>query len=442
MKKKLIIIVLSILCAAAVFSACAPKKAGFTLDDDGATRYYRDGEFLAGWFDIDGLRYHFDDGGSMSVGWETIGGATFYFGEDGQMMTGTAEIEGVSCMFDEDGRAFTGLVQKSGEGRYYEAGKQKTGWVDIEGTRHYFKEDGLMATGLQEIGGETYLFDQQGMLCKGIFSISGKTMYFDDEGKLKDGLQVIDGRRYFFEEDGMAFGFRDIFESTYYFDPATGISLTGWQEIEGSRYYFSNDGIMARDVAVDGMYIGPEGTVQGASEGDGGPLPGGSAATGTKSGDDKLDSAIKEILDGVANGGMKDREKLEAAYKWVVDRMRYRFITVDMSNGYTRSLVYELAQYSADYRSGSCEHYAAVLYVLFERLGFKVMMVEGERWDHTNSTWGEHAWVIAEVGGKPYHFDPLFGRNHTNNAMTMFMAADSALEATHTWNRDFYPACG
>jgi hypothetical protein len=74
-------------------------------------------------------------------------------------------------------------------------------------------------------------------------------------------------------------------------------------------------------------------------------------------------------------------------------------------------------------------------------MGFEAQIVEGSRYDSTNNTWGDHAWVIATVGGKPYHFDPLFGRNHTNNPRSMFMAKDADLEKTHKWDRGKYPAC-
>lgn len=213
-----------------------------------------------------------------------------------------------------------------------------------------------------------------------------------------------------------------------------GEALTGWQTISDKRYHFGEDGIMAVDINIEGYRIDSEGVaVQGA-------VPP-SAATGKKSGLERLDKEVKTVLDSIADDNMTDPEKLKVAYNWIVNKLRYKFITVDVSQGYTEELIYELAEYSVLYRNGSCEYYAALLYVCFERMGFDVMMVEGTRLDSKNNTWGDHVWVIAEVDGKTYNFDPLFGRNHTSNALSMFMVKDSALEATHNWDREKYPAC-
>ena len=47
----------------------------------------------------------------------------------------------------------------------------------------------------------------------------------------------------------------------------------------------------------------------------------------------------------------------------------------------------------------------------------------------------DHAWVVAEVDGQYYHFDPLYGRYYTEGrAEDYFMQPASALEPTHTWN--------
>lgn len=149
----------------------------------------------------------------------------------------------------------------------------------------------------------------------------------------------------------------------------------------------------------------------------------------------------KAALSQVVTNNMTEVEKAKISYDWLFFHFKYRAMTVDLSNGYTDELTLQLADYYFRYHKGSCEHYAAAQKVLLEELGFEVRYVEGERYDRGADVWGEHVWVMMNVGGNWYHVDGLFGGNHTAALSSMFCVPDSALESTHRWDKAKYPAC-
>lgn len=169
-----------------------------------------------------------------------------------------------------------------------------------------------------------------------------------------------------------------------------------------------------------------------------------SAAVGNTTGVQSLDDKIKKVIDSVTDSSDSKLEQMEAVYQWVSENFRYKAITVDLSKGYTDDLINELAEAFLNTRKGACEHYAAIVYVLFRRLdaSYAPIMVTGDRLDSKNGTWGEHAWVIMALDGVYYHFDGLYGRNHMGDTMKTFQKADADLESTHRWDHDAYPVCG
>lgn len=156
---------------------------------------------------------------------------------------------------------------------------------------------------------------------------------------------------------------------------------------------------------------------------------------------ENVSKKAKEALSQVVTNSMTEVEKAKISYDWLFFHFKYRAMTVDLSNGYTDELTLELADYYFRYHKGSCEHYAAAQKVLLEELGFEVKYVEGERYDSGAGVWGEHVWVMMNVGGNWYHVDGLFGGNHTAALSSMFCVPDSAIEGTHRWDKSKYPAC-
>lgn len=148
-----------------------------------------------------------------------------------------------------------------------------------------------------------------------------------------------------------------------------------------------------------------------------------------------------EALASVVTANMTELQKLKISYEWLYWHFKYRAAAVDVSGGYTDELTYDLASYYFKYHKGSCEHYAAAQKILFERLGYECMYVEGQRIDSKTKEWGEHVWLLVKVNGNWYHADGLFSGNHTANLNTLFCVPDSALENTHRWQKSNYPAC-
>ncbi len=166
-----------------------------------------------------------------------------------------------------------------------------------------------------------------------------------------------------------------------------------------------------------------------------------SEATSSENLRELVSQKAKEALSQVVTNNMTEIEKAKIAYDWLFFHFKYRGMAVDVSGGYTDELTQELAAYYFKYHKGSCEHYAAAQKVLLEELGFNVRYVEGERYDSKNNVWGEHVWVMMEIDGNWYHVDGLFGGNHTASLSSMFCVPDSALQKTHRWDREKYPAC-
>lgn len=166
-----------------------------------------------------------------------------------------------------------------------------------------------------------------------------------------------------------------------------------------------------------------------------------SDATSSENLKEVVSQKAREALSQVVTNNMTEVEKAKISYDWLFFHFKYRGMAVDVSGGYTDELTQELAAYYFKYHKGSCEHYAAAQKVLLEELGFNVRYVEGERYDSQNNVWGEHVWVMMEIGGNWYHVDGLFGGNHTASLSSMFCVPDSALENTHRWDKEKYPAC-
>ncbi|MBR7141960.1 MAG: hypothetical protein IKD06_00300 [Clostridia bacterium] len=324
-----------------------------------------------------------------------------------------------------DQRGF--VTREDGHTYYYSPdGFLCTGWVSDGGNVYRFDTDGRMLTGWQELEGKTYWFAPDGVMARGKAEISGVLYYFDGAGALGEGLQRIDGALYLFDKSGAKTGFQTVGEAVYYFG-ADGKALTGWQTLDDGLYHFADDGKMSVNTELDGYVIGSDGRAQEAFQ----------KLTGMET----LDSNIGKIFDGIMTDGMTETEKLRAAYDWTIKKMRYKYITVNDKEGYTPQLVYELADYSAKMYNGSCEHYAAMMYVMYQRLGYEAVMVNGEFLDDDGKSWVAHVWIVAKIDGEYYHFDPLYGRNHTNDPGSFFMKKDSQIEHLHRWDREKYPVC-
>ena len=154
---------------------------------------------------------------------------------------------------------------------------------------------------------------------------------------------------------------------------------------------------------------------------------------------DEMDAVIAEVAPD-PNAPVETR--LAAVFDWMVKKLKYQYITVDLSNGYTEKLISELAEHTIFELRGACEHQAALFCLFARRLGCEAMVAEGDFLSDDGGEWIEHARIILRMGDTFRHCDVLYGRNHTGGyARTMFLTTDEKIAATHRWERSRVPVC-
>jgi hypothetical protein len=80
---------------------------------------------------------------------------------------------------------------------------------------------------------------------------------------------------------------------------------------------------------------------------------------------------------------------------------------------------------------------------MLDTLGLEITLIKGEGYSSTEPDhFLLHYWVMINVDGKQYHFDPLYEylyRNH-NVSKDFFLVKDTQIYSkTHMWDRNLYP---
>ena len=202
-------------------------------------------------------------------GWVVIAGQKAYY-RNGSYLSGLQEIDGLTYLFGPDGFLMTGFYLVNGQMRYFTLdGSQLTGWQTIGGCKYYLGGDGVVWTGLQTIDGLNYLFGPTGILLTGWQEVGEDLHYLDPNGILLSGLQMIDGRQFDFSPAGtLRSGWQQMASGLSYYN-LQGEKLVGLQLIGGSAYLFDEDGFRQTGWQTTGSlkyYFDPE---TGASPGDG-----------------------------------------------------------------------------------------------------------------------------------------------------------------------------
>ncbi len=324
----------------------------------------------------------------------------------------------------------SGKLYFSADGTYYRGtdGENVTGFVEIDDNMYFFGEDGKMVKeGIVEFNGAYYMIENE-IMVTGWRTVekdgSTLTYYFGAEGRAVTGEQTIEGKLYNFGEDGALIGGGEPPEIT----ESTQADTTGsTQDTEASETTQSTEAETSTEATED---------VQTAGK------PSESLAVGQTTGNERLDDEVKKIIDEVCDPDKDAVYNLGELFDWMVEELKYKYVTVDLSNGYTEELISEIAEYLIINRRGSCENQAALMCVFIRRMGYDAQVVAGEFLSDDKTEWVEHAWVIANIEGEYYHFDPLYGRNHTGgHPRTFFMQKDADIEDVHRWDREAYPAC-
>lgn len=248
--KKRIWLLLAIAAAVVIIGAilCLFLLGGDGWDtEDGHKCYFKDGEKVVGFQNIDGKTYYFSSKGYMETGFQRIDSDKYYFDENGVMLTGLQTIDGDTYLFDKGGIMEIGWATHEGAKLYLEkSGIMATGWQDIEEKTYYFNQSGAMQTGWLELDGKTYYLDNDGILQRGVTDIDGKLYYLNADGFVETGWVSNEADRYFVNEDGTVYtGWKTENNEKYFFSTSEdGKMAIGKWEIAGKGYYFDEDGKM------------------------------------------------------------------------------------------------------------------------------------------------------------------------------------------------------
>lgn len=163
---------------------------------------------------------------------------------------------------------------------------------------------------------------------------------------------------------------------------------------------------------------------------------------GAETGNEDLDAAVLAVLQETCDQKRSLEENVRAVYHWVAEAITYRASTADLSEGFTEEATQALAAEILAKRRGACDGEAALLAVLLRRMGLECVIVEGQFLREDGSAWVDHAWVIAEIDGRAYHLDPLYGRYYAGDDADRYcMADDVFFLETHRWDQAAYPTC-
>lgn len=186
------------------------------------------------------------------------------------------------------------------------------------------------------------------------------------------------------------------------------------------------------------------------------------------SGNAYLDYMAGVILNSIPTDGMTDTQKIAAVYDWIIkncDRegaygepyfdTAYLEANVEQWAALYDSLYLQgkirmhydmyvsyMAQDMALYRIGTCAHFAALLNVLLERLGYETYLVAGE-FINNDGSHVEHKWNVVLLDDQFYWLDVRM--DHANYVRTgkishtYFMKSDTnAWAKKHVWDTQGY----
>ena len=182
---------------------------------------------------------------SDRIGWQLIKKKYYYYDENGVLLKGMArEIDGKWYVFDsKDGHMLTGWCKLPSGEVYYanRSGACVTGWQTIGGKKYYFYEDAhKQLQGTARIDNAACIFGKDGIFEDMIYDC------LEDVPASQNGLTHVADHRYLFKDGTPAVGLQSIGEKTYYFEPGSGIMLTGPQDIDELHYELDEDGVLLR----------------------------------------------------------------------------------------------------------------------------------------------------------------------------------------------------
>lgn len=300
------------------------------------------------------------------------------------------------------------------------------GWFIYNDKAYFGTDDGKLYVGDHEIDGTAYTFGTDGTLLNGWMQMGNLRYHFAD-GVMSKGTTEIDGKTCYLNSDGSMFvGWYDAANGyRLYYDPETGVALTGWHEIDGKHYCFDAAGFLYKGTIVDGVSVDENGAADEAlyQEHISGKTQNTTAAGSTASRGttvaNKVDmTALNEKLDAILN---KHGRTPRNIYDYVHDNYTYKHAP--------EGSIEENALYLLENGTGSCYHFASLTYMLFDRAGYDTRYVTGLGWQ--NHTY--HCWIMANFDGGWYYVDSLYVRSAK-------LTADDLKEIGYEWDESAYPS--
>lgn len=148
--------------------------------EDGKTYYYKDGNKVIGWLELNGGTYYFDGSGIMQTGHIKIDKYYYYFSEEGKMQKGIVKINKNLFFFNSKGHGI------------------KKGFVKcFDKKTRYGLGNGRVATGPKKIKGKCYFFNIHtgNRHVKGLFTYKGRKYYSKGKGLLKTGYKAFKNKK-------------------------------------------------------------------------------------------------------------------------------------------------------------------------------------------------------------------------------------------------------
>lgn len=159
------------------------------------------------------------------------------------------------------------------------------------------------------------------------------------------------------------------------------------------------------------------------------------AAPGASTGSAELDAQLDEILQSVCRSDAPEKDNLLAVYRWVMQSVTYRASEDPAPESYSDDVIASLARKTVEKRRGDCASEAALMTAFLRRMGYPAKVVVGSFIREAGQEPTDHAWASAEISGKTYYFDPLYGRYFAGQSSDAFCMADAEqLKDTHLFS--------
>jgi len=157
----------------------------------------------------------------------------------------------------------------------------------------------------------------------------------------------------------------------------------------------------------------------------------------------KADAFVEAVLNEIITDGMTQRQKMRAIYDWLLNEISYQ---TETSTDYSSDSYNKLDDYAFNgfkRLKGHCFHYAAMAAEMLDTLGLEITLIKGEGYSSTAADhFLLHYWVLVNVDGQQYHFDPLYEYLYRLHDVKkdFFLVKDAQIYSeTHLWDRNLYP---